>query len=100
MTMSSTPTTKDLNREIVDAFRRTELPSFRELREEAMHHFEKLGFPGSKNEEYRFTPVVRGIEPLLSAADFNDVPASSIDSLIPYALPAVPDHQSEKSTCG
>src|SRR5258706_7809119 len=81
------PTTQDLNREIVDAFRRMEFHSSRELREEAIHHFEKLGFPGNKNEEYRFTPITRGLEPILSQADFSDVPTSSIGTIVPYDLP-------------
>ena len=86
MTMSSTPMALDLNREIVDAFRRREFHSSRELREEAIHHFEKLGFPGNKNEEYRFTPITRSIEPIL-AVDFSEVPSSTIDDITPYLLP-------------
>src|SRR5260221_3795548 len=85
MTMSSTSTTHDLNREIVDAFRRTEFPSSRELREEAIHHFEKLGLPGNKNEEYRFTPITRGLEPILSAG-FSETP-SPITDITPYLIP-------------
>src|SRR5882762_1915042 len=85
MTMSSTSTTHDLNREIVDAFRRTEFPSSSELREEAIHHFEKLGLPGNKNEEYRFTPITRGLEPILSAG-FGETP-SSITDITPYLIP-------------
>jgi Fe-S cluster assembly protein SufD len=86
MTMRSTPTTQDLTREIVDAFRRREFHSSKELREEAIHHFEKQGFPGNKNEEYRFTPITRGIEPLL-AAGWNDAPSSPVTDITPYLLP-------------
>jgi len=85
MTMSSPSTTHDLNREIVDAFRRTEFLSSRELREEAIHHFERLGLPGNKNEEYRFTPITRGLEPILSAG-FGETP-SSITDITPYLIP-------------
>jgi Fe-S cluster assembly protein SufD len=85
MTMSSTSTTHDLNREIVDAFRRTEFPSSAELREEAIHHFEKLGLPGNKNEEYRFTPITRALEPMLSAG-FGETP-SPIADISPYLIP-------------
>jgi len=83
--MSSISTTHDLNREIVDAFRRTEFLSSRELREEAIHHFEKLGLPGNKNEEYRFTPITRGLEPILSAG--FDETSSSITDITHYLIP-------------
>src|SRR6185295_1177396 len=86
MTTSSTPATQDLKREIVEAFRRTEFHSARELREDAIQYFEKLGFPGNKNEEFRFTPITRSIEPILTAADFSEVPSSSIGDIAPYVL--------------
>lgn len=58
----STAVTRNLTQEIIDAFEHQPTDGSRELRQQALKALTKLGLPGTKHEEYRFTPVVRYLE--------------------------------------
>lgn len=55
--MGSTVTERDLTKEIVSAFSANAFSVGIEQRKQALSHFEKLGLPTNKSEEYRFTPI-------------------------------------------
>ncbi len=83
--MEATATANNLNHEIVDAFRATTLGNER-LREIAIEHFEQLGFPGTKSEEYRFTPITRSIEKNFAVNHFAEITTSSLDDITPFLI--------------
>src|SRR5882672_3756406 len=85
--MSALQTTRDLNREIIEAFRRSQFDSASEIRQEAIHHFERLGFPGNKTEEYRFTPISKGIENTLLSNSFGTIVPSDLEDISPFLIP-------------
>jgi len=59
--MSVTASDIDLKEKIVRAFEQT--PDRKNAqRVEALLHFQKLGLPGNKTEEYRFTPITKALE--------------------------------------
>ena len=85
--MSATLTINNLSGEIVKAFRSAEFSAGNELREEAIHHLENLGLPGSKSEEYRFTPITRSLEKNFSPNHFAEIAASSLNNIDEFRIP-------------
>jgi Fe-S cluster assembly protein SufD len=79
----STSIARDLTTEIIEA-----QPTFNvgtELRNEAWTQFKKLGLPGTKHEEYRFTPVTRHLEKNFNLSKSN--PDSNLSSVADYLIP-------------
>lgn len=79
----STTIARDLTAEIIEV-----QPTFNvatELRNEAWTQFKKLGLPGTKHEEYRFTPVTRHLEKNFNLSKSN--PDSNLSSVADYLIP-------------
>jgi Fe-S cluster assembly protein SufD len=77
----------DLTAGILDAFRDLKATSARTARLEALAHFEKLGFPKSKDEEYRFTPITRSLEKFFKPSDFSlETVPSALASIEKYVI--------------
>jgi Fe-S cluster assembly protein SufD len=85
--MNETSAKKYLNTEIIEAFHRSGFTSAGELRSQAIIHFENLGLPGSKAEEYRFTPITRSLEKNFLPADFVTTAPSSITDPGEFLIP-------------
>ncbi len=84
--MSATLSPADLHDELVNTFRNTAFDSSRESRKDAIEHFESLGFPGNKSEEYRFTPITRNLEKHFSASCFEKITPASIESIDAFKI--------------
>ncbi len=75
----------DLKEKIVQAFEQT--PNRKNVqRTEAIHHFQKLGLPGNKTEEYRFVPITRALEKNFSFDQLNPI-ESNIKSIDEFLIP-------------
>src|SRR5258706_4962639 len=75
----------DLSEKIVRAFEDT--PDRKNVqRMDAMGHFQKLGLPGSKTEEYRYAPITRALEKNFNFELVNPV-ASNIKSIDQFLIP-------------
>ncbi len=85
--MSEALTTNNLSSEIVKAFRYREFNAGKESRDEAIRLFEELGLPGSKCEEYRFTPISRSLEKNFSANHFTKIANSSFQGIDEFHIP-------------
>ncbi|MFM8848871.1 MAG: Fe-S cluster assembly protein SufD [Cytophagales bacterium] len=59
--MGNTAVDIDLNKEIVSSFSEQDFSGAIDSRELALMHFQKLGLPTNKSEEYRFTPVGKNL---------------------------------------
>jgi Fe-S cluster assembly protein SufD len=59
--MGSTVIDRDWTKEIVSAFPAKAFSVGIEHRKQALNHFEKLGLPTNKSEEYRFTPIAKSL---------------------------------------
>jgi Fe-S cluster assembly protein SufD len=57
-----TTITKDITNEIIEAFHQQSFDVALESRAKAISVIEKIGLPGNKHEEYRFTPIVKNLE--------------------------------------
>ncbi|MCW5911226.1 MAG: Fe-S cluster assembly protein SufD [Cyclobacteriaceae bacterium] len=80
----STSVARDITSEIIDSLRQPFNAAI-EQRSQALEQFKKLGLPGSRHEEYRFTPVTRYLEKNFSWTK-NDIEgniASAVGFLIP-----------------
>lgn len=80
-----TAVTKSLSDEIAGQFNKADYKVAHALREQAIQQFSGLGLPGSKNEEYRFTPISAQLEKKFkwnSKAVF-----SSVNSVSSYLIP-------------
>jgi Fe-S cluster assembly protein SufD len=74
-----------LKEKIVRAFEKT--PDRKNVqRTEALQHFQKLGLPGSKTEEYRFTPITRVLEKNFNFDQRNPI-ESKIKSIDQFLIP-------------
>jgi Fe-S cluster assembly protein SufD len=71
---------------IVAKFDSSGLGSLPELRANALEEFNRLGIPGPKHEEYRFTPIGKHFERIVSESDFSVVTDVKQD-LSQYFLP-------------
>lgn len=79
----STTATRNITSEIIET-----LPCFDvavEHRNQALEQLKQLGLPGSKQEEYRFTPITRQLEKNFSWAKTNA--ESNLSSVIDYLIP-------------
>src|SRR5258706_4468311 len=75
----------DLKEKIVRAFEQT--PDRKNIqRTEALQHFQKLGLPGNKTEEYRFTPITKALEKNFNFDQANPID-SKIKSIDPFLIP-------------
>lgn len=67
---------KDITKEIIDSFSISDFQNDLEHREQAIAAFHKVGMPGKKSEEYRFTPITAALEKNFSWAN-KSVPSST-----------------------
>ncbi|MFM7430929.1 MAG: hypothetical protein ACKO1F_13640 [Flammeovirgaceae bacterium] len=82
--MGSTLTERDLTNEIVSAFPAKAFSVGVEERKKALGHFEKLGLPTTKSEEYRFIPITKS---LLKNSNWNvDNSTSAIVSIDEFLI--------------
>ena len=75
---------RDLNNEIVSAFPAKAFSVGVEGRKKALGHFEKLGLPTNKSEEYRFTPITKSLSKI-SKRNVGTSP-SVIDSIDEFLI--------------
>ncbi len=83
----NTTDTRNIKEEIVEAFHRAKFEVASDYRSKAIAQFEKTGLPGSKHEEYRFTPLGKSLE-----KNFNwntAAAAPSIDSIEHLLIPGL-----------
>ncbi len=81
----STTVTRDIKNEIAEAFHQSKFDVADDHRKSAFAFFERTGLPGSKHEEYRFTPITKNIE-----KNFiwnNKQTTSSIKSVEDFLIP-------------
>jgi len=81
----STTVTRDIKSEITENFHRTKFEVASEHRKQAITQFEKVGLPGSKQEEYRYTPITKNLE-----KNFNwntSATVSTTDSIADFLIP-------------
>ncbi len=77
----------DLKEKIVCAFEQT--PDRKNVqRTEALQHFQKLGLPGNKTEEYRFLPITRALEKNFNFDQSNAI-ESNIKSIDEFLIPGL-----------
>jgi Fe-S cluster assembly protein SufD len=81
----STTVTRDINNEIVEAFHQSKFDVANDHRNSALSLFEKTGLPGSKQEEYRFTPLTKNLEKNFKWNSIASTP--SIDSIDNFLIP-------------
>ncbi len=82
--LDMTTTTKDIKSEIIEAFQQHQFDVAREARAKAISFLEKSGLPGTKHEEYRFTPIVKNLEKNFSWSKLNTL--STISSADQYLI--------------
>jgi len=77
----------DLKEKIARAFEQT--PDRKNVqRTEALQHFQKLGLPGNKTEEYRFAPITRALEKNFNFDQSNAI-ESKIKSIDEFLIPGL-----------
>jgi Fe-S cluster assembly protein SufD len=81
----STTVTRDIKNEIAEAFHQRKFDVASDHRKNAFAYFEKTGLPGTKQEEYRFTPITKNLEKNFSW-DTN-ASISNISSIDEYLIP-------------
>jgi Fe-S cluster assembly protein SufD len=81
----NTTVTRDINNEIVEAFHQSKFDVANDQRKSALSFFEKTGLPGSKQEEYRFTPLTKNLEKNFKWNTIVSTP--SIDSIDNFLIP-------------
>ncbi|HLZ15692.1 MAG TPA: hypothetical protein VKQ08_01580, partial [Cyclobacteriaceae bacterium] len=82
--MSTVTSDIGLKENIVQAFEGTGGARLQNRRE-AIAHFQRMGLPGNKSEEYRFTPIARALE---RNFDFTQTAtAPKINSVDPFLIP-------------
>lgn len=85
--MGSTVIERDLTNEIVSAFSAKAFSIDIENRKKALGHFEKLGLPTNKSEEYRFTPITKS---LAKNIDWNiNISQPTIDSIEEFLIEGI-----------
>src|SRR6267154_5236855 len=83
--MSAIISDSDLKEKIVQAFEQS--PDRKNIqRREALQQFQRLGLPGNKTEEYRFTPITRALEKNFNFDQPNPI-ASTINSIDQFLIP-------------
>lgn len=81
--MSTVTTSKSLS-EIISSFQSAKFGEANESRQSAIEILERKGLPGSKHEEYRFTPLTRAIENVFTWK--NEVVPSQLTSVEQFLL--------------
>jgi Fe-S cluster assembly protein SufD len=85
--MSTLATSKDIANEIVDSFDTANFSSAIENRKKAIELLKVNGLPGSKQEEYRFTPITKSLE---KEFIWKSKPVSaSLKSIDDFLIPAL-----------
>lgn len=60
------------------------------IQTEAYNHLVQLGLPGSKSEEYKFTPITRMLEKNFKFSSVNN--PGQLKSIEPFAIPGIEAH--------
>lgn len=81
----STTVTRDIKNEIAEAFHQRKFEVANDHRKSAFASFEKTGLPGSKHEEYRFTPITKNLEKNFSWD--TKASTSSINTIEEFLIP-------------
>lgn len=85
--MSTLAASQNISNEIVNSFQVTDFSSAIENRTNAIEVLKSKGLPGSKQEEYRFTPITKNLEKKFT---WKSKPvAASITSVGKFLIPAV-----------
>lgn len=85
--MSTLATSKDIANEILDSFDTADFSSAIENRKKAIELLKVNGLPGSKQEEYRFTPITKSLEKKFI---WKSKPVSaSVKSIDDFLIPAL-----------
>ncbi len=79
----STTVTKDITQELVSRHPYTAFDETQEQRQRAINFLTRVGLPGSKHEEYRFTPLTKNLEKHFDLSQDNaDGKIDSIDEFL------------------
>lgn len=81
--MSTVTTSKSFS-EIISSFQSAKFGEATESRKRAVEILERKGLPGSKHEEYRFTPLTRAIENVFTWK--NEISPSQLTSVEQYLI--------------
>jgi Fe-S cluster assembly protein SufD len=84
--MSTVTTSKSFS-EIIGSFQNEKFGEATESRKKAIEILERKGLPGSKHEEYRFTPLTRAIDNIFTWK--NEIAASALDSVEQHLIPGL-----------
>ena len=84
--MSTVTTSKSFS-EIISSFQTAKFGEAIDSRKKAIETLEKKGLPGSKHEEYRFTPITRAIENVFTWK--NEITPAQLSSVDQYLIPGV-----------
>jgi Fe-S cluster assembly protein SufD len=87
LTMNPTTTAINLTDEINEAFDKADFSSSLLSRKEGIEAFKKIGLPGIKTEEYRFTPITRLLTKNFKATDFSESRPSLLSSIEDFLIP-------------
>ncbi|MEO5603782.1 MAG: Fe-S cluster assembly protein SufD [Cyclobacteriaceae bacterium] len=85
--MNLSTTDKNITSDVSSFIQRRVLPVTDELRSHALSIFQNLGLPGTKHEEYKYTPLTRELEKNFSFQ--HDRVASHVKDLTPFLIPGV-----------
>lgn len=85
--MGNTAVDIDLNKEIASSFSAQDFSGAIDSRELALMHFQKLGLPTNKSEEYRFTPIGKNLSKNFTWKTVST--ESTIGSVEPFLMEGV-----------
>lgn len=83
----STVTTSKSFTDIISSFQSANFSAANESRNKAIQILEKKGLPGTKHEEYRFTPLTRAIDNIFTWK--NEVTPSQLNSIEQFLIPGL-----------
>jgi Fe-S cluster assembly protein SufD len=83
----STITTSKSFTDIVRSFQTATFDEANETRKKAIEVLERKGLPGTKHEEYRFTPLTRAIDNIFTWK--NEIASTQLDSIEPFLIPGL-----------
>ncbi len=66
---------------------------FAKLRKEALEAFAQIGLPGSKSEEYKFTPITKGLTKHFSPGEIAQSTPSTLDSIDKFGASEISDQR-------
>jgi Fe-S cluster assembly protein SufD len=84
--MSTVTTSKSFS-EIISSFQTAKFGEANESRKNAIEILETKGLPGSKHEEYRFTPLTRAIDNIFTWK--NDIAPAQLNSVDQFLIPGL-----------